>query len=147
MSKTVRLIFVGGLFFILDQVLKYFSRDIFVKKELFFNLFGWFPFKNYGVAFGIPLPSFITITISLVILFFLIYLFKNSNQSTWARQLGLILIIFGAASNLIDRIFFNFTTDYLLILTGVVNLADIMIVCGFGFFVFTIKRGDYVFKT
>lgn len=140
MKKTVHLFFVGGLFFIIDQVLKYFSRNIWPTKNLLFSYFGWYPFKNAGVAFGIPLPQFFVITISLVILFLLIYLLKNSEQNNVLRQLGLMLIIFGALSNLVDRILFSYTTDYLLILTGVINLADVMIVLGFGLYVFAFNK-------
>jgi lipoprotein signal peptidase len=139
MKKTARLFFVGGLFFIVDQLLKYFSRNIWPTKKLLFNCFGWYPFKNTGVAFSVPLPQFIIITLSLLILLLLVYLLKNSKKNTFAYRLGLILIIFGAASNLIDRILFSYTADYVLILTGVINLADIMIVSGFGLFVFVRK--------
>lgn len=140
MLKTAYLFFVGGLFFIIDQVLKYFSRNIWTEKKLLSTFFGWYPFENMGVAFGIPVPSIITITLSFVVLFLLIYLFKHSTQSNYLHKLGLVLIICGATSNLIDRILFGFTTDYLLLLTGVINLADIMIVGGFGLFVFVKKK-------
>ena len=43
---------------------------------------------------------------------------------------GLVLVIAGASSNLIDRVFFGFTIDYLRILTSVINVADIMIISG-----------------
>ena len=44
--------------------------------------------------------------------------------------LSLILIISGALSNFIDRILFGATIDYIRIFTGVINLADVMIVVG-----------------
>lgn len=134
-KKTVHPFFVGGLFFIIDQTLKYFSRNILIEKNLLTKFFGWYPFKNTGVAFGIPVPSIIVIVLSLLIVFLLIFLLKNSEQHNYARRLGITLIIFGAISNLIDRMFFGYTTDYLLILTGIINLADTMIVVGFGLFI------------
>lgn len=140
MKKTVRLLFVGGLFFVIDQVLKCFSLNIWPTKNLLYPYFGWFPFKNPGVAFGIPVPFFVVVSMSVLILCLLIYLLKNSGQNSLLHKLGLVLIIFGAASNLLDRITLGFTADYLLILTSVINLADVMIVCGFGLFVFTLKK-------
>ncbi len=139
MLKTAYLFFIGGLFFILDQTLKYFSHNIWTEKNLLSKFFGWYPFENTGVAFGIPVPSFIIIVLSLIILFLLIYLLKNSSPDNHLYRLGLLLIIFGATSNLLDRILFGFTTDYLLILTSVINLADVMIVTGFTLFIFTRK--------
>lgn len=147
MAKIVRLFFIGGLFFIIDQTLKYFSLTTWSQKKLPFKFFGWHPFKNTGVAFGIPVPQIIIITLSLIIIFLLLYLLKNSKQNTFLDKLGLILIIFGATSNLIDRLLFGFTIDYFLILTGVINLADVMIVVGFIFFAFTLKKGGYVSQT
>jgi len=146
MQKTAYLFFVGGLFFIFDQALKYLSRAIWVEKKLISNFFGWFPFKNTGAAFGIPLPPAAIILPSLVILFLLIYLlWRGHNPSL--RQFGMILIISGAASNLIDRILLGYTVDYFLILTGIINFADIMIVVGFGLYLLTYKGGNYVSKT
>ena len=42
-----------------------------------------------------------------------------------------MLVFTGALSNLIDRMVYGYTVDYFLILTGVINLADVMIVAGF----------------
>jgi len=136
MKKPARLFFVGGLFFIIDQLLKYLAQNIWTNKELLFKFFGWYPFKNTGVAFGIPVPLVIIVFLSSVVLFLLIYLLKKSKQASLVRRLGLILIVFGAVSNLIDRIIFGFTVDYLLVLTGVINLADIMIVGGLALLAF-----------
>ncbi len=138
MKKTAHYFFVSGLFFIIDQLLKCFSHSIWPTQHLLFKYFGWSPFKNYGVAFGLPLPGILIVIFSLLILSLLIYLLIKQ-QITSVGKFGMILIITGAASNLIDRIFFGYTLDYLLILTGVINLADIMIVVGFGLYFFTLR--------
>lgn len=138
MKKTAHYFFVSGLFFIIDQLLKYFSRSIWPTQHLLFKYLGWNPFKNYGVAFGLPFPGILIVIFSLLILSLLIYLlFKQQTTST--GKFGMILIVAGATSNLIDRIFFGYTLDYLLILTGVINLADIMIVVGFSLYFFTLR--------
>jgi len=48
-------------------------------------------------------------------------LFKDSTLSSKTN---------GALSNLIDRVLFSITIDYLRIFTSVINIADIMIVAG-----------------
>lgn len=95
--------------------------------------FGWEFFQNPGVAFGIPIPGWIMTLITPPILIALsIFLYKKYQEpKTFYRELwGLLLIIFGATSNFIDRLLLNYTADYIRIIYSVINLADIMILCG-----------------
>ncbi len=93
------------------------------------GMFGWQPFFNYGVAFGFPLPNWLVVLFTIPILVFLIYLIVR--QGNLKNKIGLILIFTGAVSNLVDRIFLHHTVDYLRFFTGVINLADVLIVIGF----------------
>ena len=147
MRKSSPLFLVAGLFFIFDQIIKFLSRNIWLQEKTWKNLIGWHPFKNTGAAFGISIPQPLTITISFLILFLLIYIYIKSPNKKTGQSLGLSLIISGAVSNLLDRIFLGYTTDYLLLFTGVMNLADILIVVGFGLFVITLSRRENVYKT
>lgn len=125
--------FVSGLFlFFVDQ---YFKRQVLSgwdKPRLFFNNYlGWEQFKNYGIAFGLPVPISIAIVISILILVILIYYFlRVARAGLLVLALGFWLIIIGAASNLIDRVVYGVTIDYVRILTGVFNLADGCILAG-----------------
>ena len=53
------------------------------------------------------------------------------NRPMIPNSSSLIPVLAGALSNLIDRIVYGHTVDYVLIFTGVINLADVMIVGGF----------------
>lgn len=147
MKKNSPLFFIAGLFFIFDQIVKFISRNIWTKEKTWNNLIGWHPFKNTGAAFSIPLPQPLTITVSFLILLLLIYIYKKTPNKKITQDLGLLLIISGAISNLLDRILLGYTTDYLLLLTGVMNIADILIVLGFGLYITTLLRRENVYKT
>lgn len=108
---------------------------------------GWEFFLNPGVAFGIPIPGQVMTMITPPIVIFLFWqLTKKYNEpkTLFSELCGLVLIIFGAASNLIDRMVINYTVDYLRLFYSVINLADIMIVCGL---FFTLRANYQVDKT
>lgn len=147
MTKRAYIILLCGLFLLSDQILKWISLNLWLEKKLLIGGFGWYPFKNYGVSFGIPLPNWLVILFSVPVLFLIIFLLKKAEIVL--QQYALYLIIFGAISNLFDRVYYKFTADYLLILTGVINIGDMMIVAGFILYFFSIykQKGVYVSKT
>lgn len=127
----------SGFLFALDQVCKYIART---NKD--FNWYaidpwlGWEYFANTGIAFSLPFPQLLLIGITpLILLWFFIVLKKQAKQSP-LLLFALCLIMFGAVSNLIDRMLFNVTIDYIRIATGILNIADIMIAAGVGIIVF-----------
>ncbi|MFA6424142.1 MAG: signal peptidase II [Candidatus Magasanikbacteria bacterium] len=136
------IIFIGGFFlFCFDQILKYFSLHTLSDGHVFFNFFGWGPFQNHGVAFSLPLPNTLTIIftapIIIILLWFLIkYYFIPSKLNFFT---GLTLIFWGALSNLIDRVVYHATIDYFVFGRGVINLADILIILGFLFYLLPYK--------
>jgi lipoprotein signal peptidase len=106
------------------------------KELLLHKYFGWDPFLNKGVAFGIQIPRFVVVILTVFILTAVIYFFKLNERVSGGKndtrlKLGLALIFAGAISNLFDRLIFNYTIDYIRILNGVINFADIFIVAGF----------------
>jgi signal peptidase II len=127
---------ISGLFLLVDQVLKYFARtNPDFTSYLWKPWLGWEYFPNNGIAFSLPFPNTLLIILTpLIILALFIFLTKQKTPSSYFI-FGIILIIGGAVSNLIDRILFTATIDYLRILTGVINLADVMIVVGAGLLV------------
>ena len=96
MNKTnKKYLIIISLIILIDQFIKYL-----------------FPFKtrNYGAAFDILENfRFSLIIVSILSLILFIYLFFNSKEN----KLGLSLLIAGALSNLIDRIFLGYVIDYL----------------------------------
>lgn len=136
-NKNFILISLGGFFLFVDQIIKYLSLNVFTTKHLFKGL-GWYPFKNPGIAFGINIPLLLIISLSLIIIILISVIWKK--QNTLQSKLGLTLVLSGAISNLIDRLIYNHTIDYFAFFTGIINLADTLIVVGFIIYLFSKKK-------
>jgi len=128
----------GGLFVLLDLILKQLALFAWVKPVFILGQIGWAPTLNPGIAFSIRLPNLAIIILTLLTLCFFSYLLARV-QNKFA-YLGLILAIFGAVSNLLDRIFYQNTIDYLQVYISVFNIADILIVLGVGLYLLTLKK-------
>lgn len=133
MDRKSHLLFitiVSGIFLFTDQLLKYLSLQFWTEDQLINNFLGWQPSLNSGIAFSLPLPLTFSITLTIPIIIIITYLFhKHANQ--FPSNFALLLILCGALSNLVDRLAYNHTVDYFLILTAIINIADVMIVAGF----------------
>jgi signal peptidase II len=143
MNSKIRLtiyLFVSGFFLFLDQILKYFAR---INSEFNFYIWkkylGWEYFENVGVAFSLPFPNWLIIILTPIILLGLLYFITKKKRKN-IFYLGIFLIFAGAISNFIDRVLFGVTIDYLRILTGVINLADVVIVVGAGIVLFESRK-------
>ncbi|WP_175868349.1 signal peptidase II [Bartonella gabonensis] len=94
--------------------------------------------RNSGIAFSFfsSFSHWGIIAITLVIIVFLLWLWKNTEYHKFLMRFGLILIIGGAIGNLIDRIRFHHVTDYILFYIddifyfAIFNLADSFITIG-----------------
>lgn len=85
--------------------------------------------KNYGIAFDLPVPLWMVIPLTALILIFLVREIRLSQSSN--RVLALSLIAAGAVGNLIDRIIYGFTVDYVILFgRSAINMADVMIFIG-----------------
>ena len=140
---SVTTILVGaGFFLFADQFLKWVARS---NPEFEYHIFGkwlgWEYMANSGIAFSLPFPNWLLVLITPLIIFgLIIWAIKHAPHSmehgTWNMEhVSFALIISGAISNFIDRVLFSATIDYLRIFTGVINLADVMIVIGAGMIV------------
>ena len=100
---------------------------------------------NKGVAFGLlaqtgllanqQLFLYFYIFIFLILAYWLIKEYRKKNRILMS---ALTLIIFGALSNLLDRLFFGAVIDYLdLKYYSVFNLADVMIMAGVVIIIFS----------
>ena len=99
-------------------------------------------FKNSGIAFSLNLSGPIVWLTSVIILAAVVVMatrdFKAGRSD---RSLAYALFVFGACSNLFDRVVYSFTVDYLLFFErSAVNLADGMIVAGAVLLFFTETR-------
>ncbi len=136
MSKLTRqsIVFTGGFFlFLIDRLLKFLSENIFTTQKIFFKIFGWNPYRNPGIAFNLPLPNWLSVSLTIPILLIIIFLLVKfcKNQNYLYLFVGLSAIFWGALSNLIDRLLFQSTIDYWLLGTGLINLSDLLIISGF----------------
>ncbi|MBU0625159.1 signal peptidase II [Patescibacteria group bacterium] len=99
----------------------------------------WFKFKlfyNEGIVFSLPVPNWIYLPIALAIFLIFIILLRWATKHDPASILGLLFIILGAFSNLLDRFIHEATIDYLLFFDrSAINIADIMIIIGVILFV------------
>ncbi|OLL52890.1 signal peptidase II [Bartonella henselae] len=94
--------------------------------------------RNSGIAFSFfsSFSHWGLIFLTLIILIFLLWLWKNTQYNKSLTRFGLTLIIGGAIGNLIDRICFYYVIDYILFYINdvfyfaVFNLADTFITLG-----------------
>jgi len=122
------------LIFILDRFLKFLAvNDYFVAPvKIMGNFFNLSFVENYNIAFSLPVEgAILNLVIALImagLLYNLIYLLK---KRSYKNSFFLAFIVFGAISNLVDRLRFGFVIDYFdLRYFTVFNLADVMIVGG-----------------
>lgn len=128
---ALRLFFPAIIFFILDR---------FFKKMALQGKISFFP--NPNLALGIPCPDFIFYPLFLVIFYFLSQNLIRFWQEKRSRDFfALSLILTGAFSNFLDRIHHFYVIDYLNFFSfSLINLADLMIVCGALIFIFSFLK-------
>ncbi len=92
---------------------------------------------NLGVAFSMlsGMDGWFIVGMRLVIVAFVIWLWRRTPDHRWIAHLGFALIIAGALGNLIDRFLYGHVIDYVLFHTetwsfAVFNLADSFITIG-----------------
>jgi len=131
-------IWFGLVVFILDRILK----SVALEGRIFF-------YKNYGLAFSIPLPSnyilYFNILIFLILIILIYFLIKFIIQDNKVLMISFCLLVVGTASNLLDRLKFGWVIDYFNFGVGYNNLADIFIVLGLIILVFYLvipRRND-----
>ena len=127
-----KILFLIPLLILVDQAAKF----IFINKIILIKGFPIILFRqNTGIAFSF-LQNFnpLLIIINVIIIILLAYLyFKNINM-----RLGLILMISGAVSNTLDRIFYGYVVDFINFgFWPVFNLADAF--ASVGLFIIVIK--------
>ncbi|WP_455481987.1 signal peptidase II [Bartonella sp. B35(2025)] len=94
--------------------------------------------RNSGIAFSFfsSFPHWWLIFLTLTIIVFVLWVYKNTEYNKSLSRFGLILIIGGAIGNFIDRIRFHYVIDYILFhiddifYFAVFNLADAFITMG-----------------
>jgi lipoprotein signal peptidase len=117
--------------FLLDRLLKRVAlsgyEKEFVPGALTFDLF-----KNTGIAFSLPFKGPLVWILSVGILAAVSLMAAREFRAKRHEMAGAFgLFIFGACSNLFDRVVYGYTVDYLIFFQrSAVNVADGMIVAG-----------------
>lgn len=132
-KKMTAYVFVAIFFVALDRFLKilavkFFGQPFFLVNDTFSLKFS----SNYNIAFSLPVGgAILNIVVILIIVGLLYNLFFLLKRQDYKKSTYLIFIIFGAISNLADRLKFGYVVDYFdLKYFTVFNIADMMIVGG-----------------
>ncbi len=89
-------------------------------------------FRNSGIAFSLPFSGPVVWLLSVVILLAVGRLaYKDFKTRHYKRAEAYLFFVFGACSNLFDRIAYGYTVDYFIFFRlSAVNIADGMILAG-----------------
>jgi len=127
-----------------DQLTKEWVRSEFALEQMrpvipgFFNLTY---VRNTGAAWGMFGSQNTALTVLSVVMLSLLVIFRRRFLGhTWDHRLALGLLVGGIVGNLLDRIRFNFVTDFLDFHIGAhhwpaFNIADSAICCGAGIYI------------
>lgn len=131
--KKMAIYLILAIFFvILDRFFKIYAIDFLSDDgiRLFYDIFTLKLAKNYYIAFSIPFSGSILLFCNTIIILFLIYYWLKLVKNDNIKIAGLLtFLIFGAISNMVDRLKYSYVVDYFdLKYFTVFNLADVMIV-------------------
>ena len=149
-NKYIRLIVIGGLGVIIDQLTKFFIvkyLPLHHTVPVVPGLFNIIHIKNAGGAFGLladlspGMRTFVFLFISSLAVGLILYFYLKTPQTHIWLAVGFALIFGGAVGNLIDRIRFGVVTDFLDFYISkyhwpAFNIADSAISIGIGIFVY-----------
>lgn len=134
-------IILVGILVLLDQVSKYWveAQLPFHSQVNFIPYLSWFRTYNEGVAFSFlsSMNDWVLVGLTVVIIIFVLWLWKNSSPSKIWTRLGFAFIIGGALGNLIDRASLGYVIDFIQVHTqtwsfAIFNVADIFVNIGAG---------------
>ena len=134
------IILAGGFFLFIDRFLKWMVMNSWSQPKLLNKFLGWKLYLNPGIAFSLRLSNIVIILLTLPMIAAIIaLLIKKSKNNDVTTLFAWTFVFAGAISNLIDRILYKHVVDYFLILTSVINLADVMIVVGLIMYLINLK--------
>jgi len=140
-TKKIMLInLLVSILFLIDRLTKWRALGIpeggvFLFSEKFVGLRFY---KNFNLIFNIALPEGLMFGLIGIILAVVVWLLvKNYRRENIFLIFSLSLIIVGAVSNLIDRLYFGFVVDFISFFDySIFNLSDVYIVGGVGLILF-----------
>jgi len=127
------LILILTVLILTDQLSKFLVRAFLIEPQ---RLIGDFLIleksQNTGIAFGLKINQNLILLGTIILLFFVLKIVKKElNMTKKLSQISILLILAGAVSNFVDRLFLNSVTDFISFkFWPSFNLADIFIVAG-----------------
>jgi signal peptidase II len=154
MKKTYKIIWyviLAHIVCIVDRITKHIAMQIDGTVESRIPLLSWSYVKNRGISWGMfysySSVSFILMTsiVCAVIVALAVYTYKRFQENY--SIVGEVLVLSGAMSNLVDRIWYAGVIDFIVVsyhdwYFPVFNVADIAIVVGVGIMVLNLWRQD-----
>lgn len=130
--------------FVFDRILKYLAAQNFTTEglPLIPGILKFEFYANGGIAFSIPFsgPLLWVLSIALIGVFSYLAIWRDSKRHA-LLTFAYLFFIFGAVSNLYDRIILGHVIDYLIFFDrSAVNIADGMIIIGAGFLILKSKK-------
>ena len=140
-AKSLITLIVGLVITVgLDQLIKYWVvSTLAVGEEIdLLPFLSLYHARNPGIAFSMlsSVSDWGLIALTLCIICFVIWLWKNAGPEKSLSRFGFLLVIGGAIGNLIDRIRFHYVIDYIsfhingVFSFAIFNLADSFITVG-----------------
>ena len=140
-AKSLITLIVGLIITVgLDQLIKYWVvKTLEVGEEIdLLPFLSLYHARNPGIAFSMlsSVSDWGLIALTLCIICFVIWLWKNAGPEKSLSRFGFLLVIGGAIGNLIDRIRFHYVIDYIsfhingVFSFAIFNLADSFITVG-----------------
>lgn len=119
-----------------DQLTKFYAHQNLDSPLKILSFFQLKLVENVGIAFSLPLPQYVTLIFTVLVLIWLGHqLFFKKVKFIEAG--ASILILSGALGNLIDRVLYGRVTDFLAFWEfPIFNVADILISLGIAWFLF-----------
>jgi len=137
-------IFSGFLFFVIDFFAKNYAVASLAERWTSFGPFKFHLVANNQMAFSIPINQAVIIALAVLVLgAFLQYFAICCRDGLYGNLWAANFVIWGAFSNLYDRLSRGFVVDYIHLGTfPVMNLSDIAIVLGLIALFFLVKRHE-----
>ncbi len=127
--------------FAIDRVTKFFFLNE-TTRQIFPAILETTYHQNFGLIANFPMPLWMILTFTTIILVVIIWKIIEALPSTVYRLpstvYALSLIAGGAFGNLFDRLTMGYVFDWILLFNrSVINVADIAIAIGIGWYVYT----------
>jgi lipoprotein signal peptidase len=141
-SKSIRLKLISWFLFWVGIVFDLITKQIFFSKKWGQGIIKIKSLANFGLISGIDFGLLVNSILLLVFLVILIlYFVKYQKELNMFHRMGMILILSGAVSNLLDRLILGYVRDWISVSLGFsFNFADVLVVAGLGLIIFPFKN-------